>query len=126
MSAVAHERDPFDVRRARGAAGLLDDFNDAGVLIAADVHVATCLAELAGSDDESVALAAALAVRAPRLGHVHVDLASIRDTAAIDADEPVDLSALPWPAPAEWIAARWRPASSSRSETTTRRPFRCA
>ena len=44
-----------------------------------------------------MALAVALAVRGPRLGHVYVDLATIRETAAVDADEPVDLSALPWP-----------------------------
>ena len=43
-------------------------------------------------------LAVALAVRGPRLGHVFVDLATIRDTASVESDEPVDLSALPWPA----------------------------
>ena len=30
----------FDARLARGASGLLLEFNDAGVLAAADVHVA--------------------------------------------------------------------------------------
>ena len=38
-------------------------------------------------------LASALAVRGPRLGHVFVDLATIRDTASVESDEPVDLSA---------------------------------
>ena len=52
-----------------------------------------------------MALAAALAVRAPRLGHVYVDLATIRDTAAVDADEPVDLPALPWPDGEHWLRA---------------------
>jgi len=102
---TAPEADPFDVRRVRGAAGVLGAFNEAGVLSAADVHVARRLTAFAGVVDETVALAAALAVRAPRLGHVHVDLASIRDTAAVDTEEPVDLSALPWPDPIEWIAA---------------------
>jgi exodeoxyribonuclease V alpha subunit len=97
------EPDPFDVRRVSGGSALLGEFNTAAVLIAADVHVATRLAALAGEADESVRLAAALAVRAPRLGHVHVDLAAVRDTAAVDADEPVDLTALPWPGPAAWI-----------------------
>ncbi|HEX6381358.1 MAG TPA: exodeoxyribonuclease V subunit alpha, partial [Acidimicrobiia bacterium] len=50
-------------------------------------------------------LAAALAVRAPRLGHVHVDLATVRHTATVDSDVPVDLQALPWPDPREWVAA---------------------
>jgi exodeoxyribonuclease V alpha subunit len=97
------ENDLFDVRRATGATGLLHDFNAAGVLDAADVHVARRLAALAGEDDEQVALAAALAVRGPRLGHVYVDLATIRETATVDAEEAVDLSTLAWPAVAQWI-----------------------
>ncbi len=97
--------DRFDVRRARHAPGRLGPFNEAGVLVAADVHVALRLARLAGVNDEEdvVVLAAALAVRAPRLGHVCVDLASIRDHVIIDADRPVDLQALPWPATGEWL-----------------------
>ena len=75
------------------------------MLNAADVHVAMRLASFAGVEDEPVVLAAALAVRAPRLGHVHVDLATIRDTAAVDTEDPVDLSVLPWPEPNAWIAA---------------------
>ena len=34
---------------------------------------------------------------------MHVDLASIRETAVVDADGPVDLAALPWPEPERWI-----------------------
>ena len=99
------ERDPFDVRRARCASGLLAAFNEAGVLAAADVHVATRLAALTGEEDDAVVLAAALAVRAPRLGHVFVDLARIRRTATVDLDEPVDLASLPWPAEDAWVEA---------------------
>jgi exodeoxyribonuclease V alpha subunit len=95
--------DVFDARRAVRAAGLLRAFNEAGVLAPADVHVAQRLGELGGEDDEQVLLAAALAVRAPRLGHVLVEIATIRATAAVDADEPVDLSALPWPEPGAWL-----------------------
>ncbi len=104
------ESDPFDVRRARGAVSVLGEFNAAGILAAADVHVGRRLAGLGGERDATVILAAALAVRAPRLGHVHVDLGTIRETAAVDADEPVDLPALPWPSPDAWIE---RVASSS-------------
>jgi exodeoxyribonuclease V alpha subunit len=96
--------DAFDVRRAQRVGGLLRAFNAAGVLAAADVHVATRLAALAGEGDEAVALALAFAVRAPRLGHVHVDLATIRDTATVDADEPVDLGSLPWPSAGAWVS----------------------
>jgi exodeoxyribonuclease V alpha subunit len=102
MSAVA---DPFDARRAISAAGLLRVFNDAGVLSAADVHVATRLGALAGEEDEAVKLAVALAVRAPRLGHVFADLATIRESATVESEEPVDLSALPWPTPGAWLRA---------------------
>ena len=96
------ELDLFDVRRARHAPGLLRAFNDIGVLTAADVHVAVRIAALAEETDETVALAAALAVRAPRLGHVFVDLATIRETAAVESDEPVDLTTLPWPEVEGW------------------------
>jgi exodeoxyribonuclease V alpha subunit len=87
------------------ATGLLRAFNDAGVLAPADVHVAQRLAELGREDDERLLLAAALAVRGPRLGHVCVDLATISRTATVEADEELDLGALPlpWPEPAAWI-----------------------
>ena len=96
--------DAFDARLALAApAGLLRDFNAIGLLAAADVHVAARLGERAGEADETVLLACALAVRAPRIGHVHVDLATVRDTATVEhTDDPVDLSGLPWPEPGEW------------------------
>ena len=102
--APVRERDPFEARFALQASGLLRQFNEAGVVDAADVHVARELARLGGESDETVLLAVALAVRGPRLGHVHVDLSRIRDTAAVDAEEPIDLAALDWPEPQEWIA----------------------
>jgi exodeoxyribonuclease V alpha subunit len=102
--ARTRERDPFEARFALQASGLLRQFNEAGVVDAADVHVARELARLGRESDEAVLLAVALAVRGPRLGHVHVDLARIRDTAAVDAEEPIDLAALDWPEPPDWIA----------------------
>ena len=95
----------FDARLARGASGLLLEFNDAGVLAAADVHVARRLSELVGGTDDSVLLAAALAVRAPRIGHVFVDLERIHETATVDVDDPIDLTTLPWPDPSMWISS---------------------
>jgi exodeoxyribonuclease V alpha subunit len=74
------------------------------VLASADVHVARRLAELCGERDELVMLALALAVRAPRLGHVHVELHRIAETAAVEAEEPLDLRELPWPDPGDWSA----------------------
>jgi exodeoxyribonuclease V alpha subunit len=99
------ETDLFAADRALRAPGLLRAFNDAGVLTAADVHVALRLARLGGETGDDVALAAALAVRGPRMGHVHVDLATARATAAVDDDEGVDVAGLPWPEPAPWLAA---------------------
>jgi exodeoxyribonuclease V alpha subunit len=97
--------DPCDARLALRAPGLLAAFNAAGVLNVADVHVALRFGRFTGEADEGVLLAAALAVRAPRLGHVHVDLATVRHTATVDVDIPVDLQALPWPDPPAWVAA---------------------
>jgi exodeoxyribonuclease V alpha subunit len=102
VSAVA---DPFEARRAIGATGLLRAFNEIGLLSAADVHVAARLAGLVGVESDPVRLAVALAVRGPPLGHVFVDLATVRETAAVESDEPVDLSELPWPAVDEWLDA---------------------
>lgn len=98
-------RDSFEPRIAAGAGGLLRAFNQAGVLSAADVHVATRLGELAGEPSEAVRLAVALAVRAPRQGHVFVDVETIPETAAVESEEPVDLSALAWPMPAAWLTS---------------------
>jgi len=98
--------DPLDARTARAASGVLRAFNALAVLTAADVHVARLLARLAGGGDDgddAVALAAALAVRATRLGHVCIDLSTARDTTTTDAEFPVDVRSLPWPEPGEWV-----------------------
>lgn len=98
--------DGFDGRRATVGDGLLRDLSDATVLAAADVRVALALARLAPSTPEPVQVAAALAVRAVRLGHVYVDLATVATTVAPDDEEiEVDLADLPWPDPATWPTA---------------------
>ncbi len=102
---IAEGTDTFDAALALGAAGLLHEFNRAGVLTASDVHVARRLARLGAVADDRVSLAAALAARAPRLGHVCVDLATVRATADADTDTPDDLDQLPWPDPVAWLAA---------------------
>ncbi len=104
MSTGIEPADLADVRFARSASGALRAFNEAGVLASGDVHIALRLAALGGEEDESVRLATALAVRAPRLGHVHVDLAEIRRSAAVETEDPSALEALPWPEPEAWVA----------------------
>ncbi|MGH9065197.1 MAG: exodeoxyribonuclease V subunit alpha [Acidimicrobiales bacterium] len=96
--------DPCDATLVRDiSGGLLGAFNRAGVLLPADVHTAARLARLGGETDELVALAVALAVRAPRVGHVSVDLTTVRTVAAADVREDVDLDAQPWPEPTGWM-----------------------
>jgi len=95
--------DRFDAALAQSAGGLLHAFNLAGVLATSDVHVALRLSRLSGTVDDVVQLGVAFAARAPRLGHVCVDLHSICDTASTESDSPVDLGVLPWPEPTDWV-----------------------
>lgn len=96
MTGTVELSDAADRRLALGASGLLRTFNEAGVLTAADVHVATRVGGLAGESDERVLLAAALATRAVRQGSVGVDLGSVADAADIDGE-------LPWPETGDWL-----------------------
>ncbi len=82
MTELFEPTDATDARLALGATGLLHDLNVAGVLEAADVHVAQRVGRLAGETDERVLLAAALATRAVRHGSVCVDLATVSDVEA--------------------------------------------
>ena len=62
------------------------------------------LSPIRSTADERVALATALAVRGPRLGHVYVDLATIHDTATVESEDDVDPTTLEWPPAQDWIA----------------------
>ena len=105
MSGPVPVLDPFAVRRSITGSPMLAAFSEATVLDAADVHTASTLGRLAGAAGDEVLLAIALAVRAVRLGHVYVDLATVAETATADDEEvDVDLTALPWPDPARWPA----------------------
>ncbi len=87
--------------------GRLQPWRDAGVLTAADTHIAATLARVCGlvdgPDAFAVVLAAGLAARAPRHGHVCLDLATVRDSlpAELEGDSGADgvelVDALPWP-----------------------------
>ncbi len=105
---------PYSADLALRASGLLGEFNAAGVLAPADVHVASRLGALLGERDERVLLAVALTVRATRNGSVVTDLAAVASLAVANPDdgdgEPgatgpdvgVDL---PWPDVEDWVAA---------------------
>lgn len=83
----------------------LQPWRDAGVLTASDVFTAATLARLGrlGPADAPVALAVALAARAPRHGHVCLDLSTVRVSvpAEIEGESGPDavdaLDALAWP-----------------------------
>ena len=99
------ERDRVSMTEAqlvRNATGLLAAFNRAGVLAAADVHVATRLGRLGDDDSEAVLLAAALAVRSARLGSVCLDIADACETTAVEGETLDDLA---WPATDAWLTA---------------------
>ena len=102
MSVVGSPPARSRVQIASRTAGLLHSFNEAGVIMASDVNVARCLGALGSDSDDLVLLGAALAVRAPRLGHTCVDLETIRHTADADADTPLRLDDLPWPETRAW------------------------
>ena len=90
--------------------GLLGAFNAAGVLTAADVHVATRLGRLGGESDERVLLAVALAVRAVRGGSVCLDLATVARPRAATCRGPSPTPGRAPSRPARWSTAgvlRW-------------------
>ena len=87
----------------------LRTWREAGVLDAAEVHIASNLAARAGEQRPHVVLALALAVAAPRSGHVALDPDNVRESAMRDA-ERIDNEArnavaeLPWPVDTEaWL-----------------------
>jgi exodeoxyribonuclease V alpha subunit len=86
-----------DVELAAGASGMLQTFNQAGVLDIADVRVAERICFLGKETDERVALSVALLVRGLRGGSVCIELASIASAVGIEE--------VPWPSPVEWLAA---------------------
>lgn len=98
--------DLHDGRRAAVGDGLLRELGDATVLASADVRTALTLGSLVDAVEPDVVVAVALAVRAVRLGHVFVDLATAAGTVSPDDEEVgVDLAALAWPEPDAWVAA---------------------
>ncbi len=87
-----------DVQRVDSATGTLADWNAAGLLAAADLHITDRLVRMCGeSVSDDARLGAALAVRAVRLGSTCLaldrigELAAGEDTAEIEMPSPGDL-----------------------------------
>ena len=125
---AATEAVRHDVRLALRASGLLRQFNVASVLSAADVHVASRLGRLGEESDETVLLAAALAVRGVRLGSVCVELSQAKETVSdLGADEGkwrASVDALAWPEPGAWLAACARSRLVAGAEPAEGKPLR--
>lgn len=98
----------FDASQALRADGLLATFNRAGILSAADVHVASRLGAIGAESDEAVLLAVALVTRSTRHGSVVLELATAQGTTSPDVDDDGqalgDVLPLSWPQPEDWAA----------------------
>ena len=96
--------DPFDVAHSLAVPPALRAFGEVGLLGPADVHAAVTLCRLGGDARDEVLLGAALAVRAPRLGHVCIDLATAATSVvAVDGDDAGLVAGLGWPHAMAWL-----------------------
>ena len=91
------DADPFDVRRALRPPAALRAFNEAGVLAAADVHVAARLPRWPARTTPT-------SRSRPRWPSARRGSATSTSTSprcatptVVDVEEPVDIAALPWP-----------------------------
>ncbi|MEV6772239.1 exodeoxyribonuclease V subunit alpha [Nocardia sp. NPDC051030] len=88
------------IQLAQRGTGLLQVFNAAGVLAAADVHVALRLGRLGREQSEAALFATALAVRAVRSGSVCLEVRRMHEI-GVDAEgteeSSIDPATLPWP-----------------------------
>ncbi len=80
---------------------VLGPFCAAGLLEPVDVHLAAAISRLAPDTRPGVVLGAAMASRAPRFGHVCLDVDRAATTIVAEGGAPTDL---PWPAPDAWLA----------------------
>ncbi|HRL50300.1 MAG TPA: exodeoxyribonuclease V subunit alpha [Propioniciclava sp.] len=112
-----------DDTRAVSATGLLATFNAAGALTWSDVHPAQQWGYLFGEADPRVLLAAALTVRALRLGSICLPLDRLRE---LDQwEDAVELDPSWWPEQTAWEEAlRRSPAVTLGSQGAPARPLR--
>lgn len=99
------EQDRYDRRLALGATGELADLNVAGVIEAADVHVATRLAQLVEEGDDLARVTLALVVRAAREGSTSLDPEHARELLTESHEDVEEPPAAPieLPSTEEWL-----------------------
>lgn len=84
-------------------AATVDDLRRATLLGPLDEHCARALCRLAGDERPLVVLAAALATRQVRLGHVCVDLRALAARKQLAADDGVTMHDVAWPDAERWL-----------------------
>jgi exodeoxyribonuclease V alpha subunit len=87
---------------AGDAVASLAPFVEVGLLDASALHLAALIARTVGGVDPEVLLGAALAARAPRLGHVCVVIRDIARSVVLDDAGGEPAQPLPWPEPERW------------------------
>ncbi|WP_277453474.1 exodeoxyribonuclease V subunit alpha [Janibacter sp. DB-40] len=99
------EQDRYDRRLALGATGELADLNTVGVIEAADVHVATRLAQLVEEGDDLARVTLALVVRAAREGSTSLDPEHAREllTESREGVEEPPVIPIELPSTQEWL-----------------------
>ncbi|MBM4321439.1 MAG: exodeoxyribonuclease V subunit alpha, partial [Deltaproteobacteria bacterium] len=85
-------------------APLLERFRSRGVLSPLDVHFARTVGRVGGERNERVLLAAALACRAPRHGHICIEPRRVATTVRLEPAPGEAAAPLPWPEPEAWLA----------------------
>ena len=80
-------------------------FYDAGILEAVDVQVAARLSRATGETSADVLLAFALAIRAPRHGHICVDIKQAAESLTTEPQEGEEVAELTWPETSAWVKA---------------------
>jgi len=80
----------------------LSPFVDAGVLDTSSVQVADLIARSVPLTSHEVLLGAALATRAPLLGHVCVVIEDVARSIFVDQAQAPSIASLPWPDPQRW------------------------
>lgn len=106
---------PADVR-------VLSPFVEVAVFGAADVQLAATVARLHPGLDARVLLAVAVASRAPRLGHVGIELAAVAER-MLDGDQEA-LADLPWPEVDGWAEALHASPAVATPDAYADRPLR--
>lgn len=100
----------------------LDPFVSAGVFGPTEIQVAATVARLEPGLHPDVLLALAVAARAPRLGHVGIELAEVAHR-MLDRHQE-DLPTLPWPEPKAWARTLAASPAVATPDTWDHRPVR--